>query len=47
MISPNRWLSEKQRIAETVDKNKILFSEAIPDKDKVFKLREREIEKEI
>ena len=41
IISPNRWLSEKKRIEESLEKNKIFFSEASNDKNKVLKLRER------
>mmetsp|Transcript_32837 Transcript_32837/g.32065 ORF Transcript_32837/g.32065 Transcript_32837/m.32065 type:complete len:88 (+) Transcript_32837:104-367(+) len=42
VISPNRWLSERNRIEETIEKNQILFCEASDDKNKEFKLRVRE-----
>eukprot|EP00347_Sterkiella_histriomuscorum_P023107 403335920 len=47
VISPNRWQSEKQRIQENADKNKILFTEAYNDKTKHFTFRERQQDKEI
>jgi hypothetical protein len=40
-------MSEKARINETQEKNKILFAEATNDKVKKFPLRERQIDKEI
>lgn len=47
VISPSRWLSEKQRINETMEKNQILFCEAYDDKNKVFKFRDRKPQLEI
>ncbi|CDW77198.1 UNKNOWN [Stylonychia lemnae] len=47
VISPNRWQSERQRIQETQDKNKIYFFEAFNDKNKVCQMRERQADKEI
>lgn len=37
VISPNRWLTEKKRIAETLENNKIYFTEANLDKYKLLK----------
>ena len=46
-ISSNRWMSEKTRIQENLEKNKFLFPEAIVDKVKKYEPRERNHGKEI
>ena len=42
-ISSRRWISEKTRIQENLERNKFLFSEAVDDKGKKYVPREREI----
>ena len=46
-ISSRRWISEKTRIQENLERNKFLFSEAVDDKGKKYVPRERNHEKEI